>query len=312
MEFPRRTLFLVVSLLLLPASFASCIFTILNNCPYTVWPGTLAGAGTLELASTGFRLDPGRTARLAAPPGWSGRLWGRTGCEFDSKGDGVCVTGDCGGKMQCAGAGAAPPATLFEITLGDGQQPDFYDVSLVDGYNLPLAAAPRVPIGTCNATGCLTDLNSDCPKVLQVLDGNGDGVVACRSACEAFGLDEYCCSGEFANPSSCKPSYYSGVFKKACPKAYSYAFDDGTSTFTCKARDYTIVFCPAFNRWRRSHGFSSAQPTQGDNGEAPHPHPVDQGEPPYEIPDEGEEASSASMLSSRLILITFFFATLLV
>lgn len=72
----------------------------------------------------------------------------------------------------------------------------------------------------------------------------GDGVVACKSACEAFGLDQYCCSGEFANPSTCKPSFYSSIFKTACPRAYSYAFDDGTSTFTCKAYDYTVVFCP--------------------------------------------------------------------
>ncbi|RRT62041.1 hypothetical protein B296_00035072 [Ensete ventricosum] len=138
--------------------------------------------------------------------------------------------------------------------------------------------------GGCNATGCLADLNrgktpclfplsflqskpvsdhhiritkapliyvhsflcSGCPKELRV-DGGG-GVVACKSACEAFGLDEYCCSGEYANPTSCKPSFYSTIFKAACPRAYSYAFDDGTSTFTGKAYDYTIVFCANVNK----------------------------------------------------------------
>lgn len=85
-----------------------------------------------------------------------------------------------------------------------------------------------------------------CPKELQVVGGGEGGgqVVACKSACEAFGLDQYCCSGEFANPNTCKPSFYSTIFKRACPRAYSYAFDDGTSTFTCKAYDYQILFCP--------------------------------------------------------------------
>lgn len=74
--------------------------------------------------------------------------------------------------------------------------------------------------------------------------GSEGGVVACKSACEAFGLDQYCCSGEFANPTTCQPSIYSTIFKRACPRAYSYAYDDGTSTFTCKAYNYAIIFCP--------------------------------------------------------------------
>lgn len=93
-----------------------------------------------------------------------------------------------------------------------------------------------------------------CPKELQVVGANGGnegegggGVIACKSACEAFGLDQFCCSGEFANPTTCRPSFYSSIFKRACPRAYSYAFDDGTSTFTCKAYDYAIIFCPNGN-----------------------------------------------------------------
>lgn len=61
--------------------------------------------------------------------------------------------------MECGGIGALPPVTLFEITLGKGLDEDYYDVSLVDGYNLPVVAAPRVRHGGCNATGCLADLN---------------------------------------------------------------------------------------------------------------------------------------------------------
>ncbi|KAK3130447.1 hypothetical protein QOZ80_6BG0493560 [Eleusine coracana subsp. coracana] len=218
-------------------------FTISNYCSYPIWPGTLAGSGTSQLSTTGFRLEPGQTVRLAAPAGWSGRIWARTGCVFDADGQGVCQTGDCGGRMQCAGAGATPPATLFEVTLGKqgSSDQDFYDVSLVDGYNLPVVAIPRSRQGSCNTTGCMADLNRSCPKELQV--DCGGGAIACRSACEAFGKDMYCCSGAYGTPDACHPTVYSSIFKTACPRAYSYAYDDRTSTFTCKADEYTIAFC---------------------------------------------------------------------
>lgn len=137
----------------------SCTFTITNNCPHTIWPGTLAGSGSPQLPTTGLRLDPGQGVRVPTVPGWSGRIWARTGCKFDAFGLGSCQTGDCGGRLECNGIGATPPASLFEITLGRGNDKDFYDVSIVDGYNLPLVAAPRGVHGACNATGCASDIN---------------------------------------------------------------------------------------------------------------------------------------------------------
>ncbi|XXG58016.1 hypothetical protein AAC387_Pa04g0433 [Persea americana] len=240
-----QKLFLLVTVSSLLSLSFSCIFTVTNNCPQTIWPGTLAGAGTPELPTTGFQLNPGQSIKIPASPGWSGRIWARTGCKFDELGVGTCLTGDCGGKMECSGMGATAPATLFEITLGEGPDKDYYDVSIVDGYNLPLTALADGVSSGCNVTGCIMDLNSGCPKELQLVDGvDAADVVACRSACDAFGLDQYCCSGQFANPNTCRPSMYSTIFKRACPKAYSYAFDDATSTFTCKGIEYTITFCP--------------------------------------------------------------------
>ncbi|PKI34652.1 hypothetical protein CRG98_044966 [Punica granatum] len=98
--------------------------------------------------------------------------------------------------------------------------------------------------GSCATTGCVTDLNRQCPEELR----SGDGT-ACKSACEAFGSPEYCCSGAYNNPSSCRPSPYSQIFKAACPKSYSFAYDDATSTFTCSGADYTITFCPSSTRY---------------------------------------------------------------
>ncbi|XP_074372306.1 pathogenesis-related thaumatin-like protein 3.5 [Apium graveolens] len=244
---------------------SSCTFTITNYCGYTIWPGTLSGAGTPQLLTTGFELASGQSVSIPSLPGWSGRIWARTGCTFDAAGAGTCRTGDCGGKLKCGGIGATPPASLFEVTLGHGNDTDFYDVSLVDGYNLPLIAAPRSMYGGCYATGCATDINTGCPKELQVASEDGgetEGVVACKSACEAFGQDQYCCSGEFANPTTCQPSFYSTIFKRACPKAYSYAFDDGTSIFTCNAYEYNIIFCPNPNSMKGSNDTLISPPIQ--------------------------------------------------
>lgn len=97
--------------------------------------------------------------RIASVPGWSGRIWARTGCNFDESGVGTCETADCGGRLECDGNGATPPASLFEITLGKGNDKDFYDVSIVDGYNLPFVAQPHGVFGACNATGCSSNIN---------------------------------------------------------------------------------------------------------------------------------------------------------
>ncbi|RDX81955.1 Pathogenesis-related protein 5, partial [Mucuna pruriens] len=35
------------------------------------------------------------------------------------------------------------------------------------------------------------------------------------------------------------------IFKNTCPSAYSYAYDDKTSTFTCASTNYTITSCPS-------------------------------------------------------------------
>lgn len=152
-------LFLVVNPFFFYCSYSST-FTITNNCPHTIWPGTLAGAGTPQLPTTGFQLDSGQSVRIPTTPGWSGRIWARTGCTFDDLGAGKCQTGDCGGRLECDGTGATPPTSLFEITLGAGNGLDFYDVSIVDGYNLPLVAAPDGVYGACNATGCVSDINN--------------------------------------------------------------------------------------------------------------------------------------------------------
>ncbi|CAH8313930.1 unnamed protein product [Eruca vesicaria subsp. sativa] len=246
----KVSFFLLIVILCLINGASSTTFTIVNQCSYTVWPGLLSGAGTSPLPTTGFSLNSSESRAISIPASWSGRIWARTLCNQNATtGKFTCVTGDCGSsQIQCSGTGAKPPATLAEFTLNGAGNLDFYDVSLVDGYNVPMTIVPHGGangVGNCNVTGCGADLNAVCPAQLKVTVDAADGVaVACMSACEAFGTPEYCCSGAFGTPDKCKPSEYSGFFKKACPTAYSYAYDDGTSTFTCSGADYVITFCP--------------------------------------------------------------------
>ncbi|MBA0801913.1 hypothetical protein Gohar_012251 [Gossypium harknessii] len=78
------------------------------------------------------------------PTSWSGRLWGQTLCTENSSGKFSCLTEDCGSStLECSSSGASPPATLAEFTLNGAEEVDFYDVSLVDGYNLPMMVSPN-------------------------------------------------------------------------------------------------------------------------------------------------------------------------
>ncbi|KAJ4825554.1 hypothetical protein Tsubulata_036160 [Turnera subulata] len=217
------------------------IITLHNRCMTTIWPGILGGAGQPQLVNGGLELRSGEEIIMEAPEGWSGRLWARSGCTFDSSGQGTCTTGDCGGKLRCGGAGGTPPATLAEFTLGTPLH--YYDVSLVDGFNLPVSIKPYGSGSKgCKAARCAVDLNRSCPDGLQVK--RKGSVVACKSACLAFNEPEYCCTGAYSSPTTCKPTNYSLVFKTACPSAYTYAFDDPSSLFTCNGgTNYLVTFC---------------------------------------------------------------------
>ncbi len=222
---------------------------VINRCPQTVW--VAIGSQQAVPEGGGFQLDAGQTRTLTFPGGmWSGRLWGRTGCAFAGA-TGRCATGDCGGRLGCGPVGGKTPATLAEITFsGSAGNPDFYDISLVDGYNLPMAMGPlpgsfqRSPGAAydCLTPTCVSDLNASCPPELRIVEGGQ--VVGCVSACEKLQTDELCCKGAHGTPETCGPSSFSRTFKAACPTAYSYAYDDPTSTFVCRGEDYAVWFCP--------------------------------------------------------------------
>ncbi|CAN0906821.1 Thaumatin-like protein [Linum grandiflorum] len=216
---------------------------LVNNCNESVWPGILGSADQATPMNGGLHLSSGEEIVMDVPQKWSGRIWGRQGCTFDQNGKGSCNTGDCAGMLHCQGLGGAPPATVVEMTLGSSSSPlHFYDVSLVDGFNLPVSMSPVGGGVGCGIASCEVDVNICCPSALELRkDGR---VVGCKSACLAMQSPKYCCTGEYANPKACKPTLFANLFKAICPKAYSYAFDDSSSLNKCRASRYVITFCP--------------------------------------------------------------------
>ncbi|KAG6619705.1 hypothetical protein I3842_Q086600 [Carya illinoinensis] len=189
-------------------------FFITNNCPYTIWAGAVPGGG--------MQLNQGGGWTLDVSPGTTGaRIWPRTGCNFGGAGRGNCQT-----------AYGAPPDTLAKYALNQFNNLDFFDISLVDGFNVPIEFSPTSN-GCTRGIRCTADINGECPSELRAPGG-------CNNPCTVFKTDIYCC-----NSGSCEPTNYSKFFKDRCPDAYSYPKDHNTSTFTCNGgTNYKVVFCP--------------------------------------------------------------------
>lgn len=195
-------------------------------------------------------------------PGLSAQSWtyeqGRRNCDFSISNPATqCADGGCNGGLECdphTGTGV-PPATVAEFTLGGTSgQPDNYDVSLVDGFNLPMSITNNVG---CGVADCPVDLGPNCPSALHGPFDSSGYPVGCKSACDANlsgdpSNSPNCCSGNYDTKATCPSSgvqYYS-YFKDNCPNSYCYAYDEasGTALWTCdvsKEADYTITFCPS-------------------------------------------------------------------
>ncbi|XWV25983.1 hypothetical protein QJ857_gp1097 [Tupanvirus soda lake] len=268
-----------------------------NNCPKKIWVATY-GQNYIP-ANGGFELGPHTSNNITVPSNWTaGRIWGRTGCVPGPNGALVCETGDCNGKLNCTVTGQ-PPASLAEFTLSNNPNtPDYYDLSLVDGYNLPISITPiqgsyqnvnNPNLGkfNCGSPGCKSFDMSVCPSELTIKGTDG---TYCASICTAVNNPSkvehpsyleninkalVCCSCDCGpncgcdNPNckyGCSPystdpnavggkcnvntwpksstnKQYNQIFKNQCPDAYSWQFDDQSSTYQCVNADYEVTFC---------------------------------------------------------------------
>ncbi|XP_051137692.1 protein P21-like [Andrographis paniculata] len=203
----------------------AAVFTVRNNCPYTVWAAATPVGG-------GRRLNRGESWTFNVPAGTrGGRVWGRTGCSFDGAGRGRCQTGDCAGALECRLSGQKP-LTLAEYTLGSGGARDFYDISVIDGFNLRMEFSGGSDGCNQRTLRCAADIIGQCPSELRIPNG-------CNDPCTVFRTNEYCC-----NTGPCGPTRFSRFFKDRCPDAYSYP-KDNTATKSCPGgTNYNVVFCP--------------------------------------------------------------------
>ncbi|OHE98074.1 hypothetical protein CORC01_06588 [Colletotrichum orchidophilum] len=67
----------------------------------------------------------------------------------------------------------------------------------------------------------------------------GSAPIGYKSDYAVYEIEEYCCRGEI-DAGRCRAS--NPWFKKTCPTAYSFAFDDRDATFTCILSNMTIHF----------------------------------------------------------------------
>ncbi|GMT35178.1 hypothetical protein PFISCL1PPCAC_26475, partial [Pristionchus fissidentatus] len=110
----------------------TCI-EVYNRCPFPVWPGI---TGSTLIEGGGFYLAAGGFKNLVVPMGWTnGRIWARRDCD----GNFNCESGSCGNKLQCEGRSGQSPFSVAKFSLSSANfSQDVYDVSMVDGYNLPI------------------------------------------------------------------------------------------------------------------------------------------------------------------------------
>ena len=194
--------------------------TLRNQCNQPIWPAFYTGntANGVPQGDTGFMMNAGDVHPLYVPDSWAAaRIWARNDCDFSKQDVQACASGSCIGGLACTQPGI-PPVTLAEFTLAQGGQ-DNYDVSNVDGSNLPVNIVPSD--GSCATGSCAVDLNANCPDNLRyVVNGQ---TVGCKSGCLATGSETDCCSGSHNTPATCPSSGVSSYayFHDNCPNAVS-------------------------------------------------------------------------------------------
>lgn len=121
--------------------------------------------------------------------------------------------------------------TLAEFTYNTSFNDfDWYNVSHVDAYNLPMQIAP-FDRPNCDSLACPdTTLLTDCPAVGRQTNGNGELIA--------------CVSPDRDNGASPVAQHF-----ESCDDAYAWSADDQHGTDpspvrACAGEDFAIVFCP--------------------------------------------------------------------
>ena len=136
-------------------------------------------------------------------------------------------------KRYWAWVGEDPGAehhSLAEFTFNtDFYDFDWYNISFVDAFNLPLQIVP-VAKDDCDTLTCAEDLLPDCPEVGRSEDSSGT-VTSCVS------------------PNRNDPESPVALYFEQCDDAYAWSGDDQegddpSPVKACAGEDWDIVLCP--------------------------------------------------------------------
>ncbi|KAL5115714.1 hypothetical protein ACEQ8H_006426 [Pleosporales sp. CAS-2024a] len=253
-----------------------------NKCPGDIWPGisTQSGTGPRE---NGFKLQPGETKNQTVSEDWQGRVWGRTNCTFNKDGTAsasgsgkACYSGDCNSQLNCA-VGGDVPVSLAEFTLDAGDGNTYYDISLVDGYNVPMAIVlqplenvtldglpPNLTNPSCQGTdGLLAPQGYDpYPEYPKFLSTNTSFALPFEQKVDKNQISKWCPwdlqqtppnkpgDGVYPYPDDNiqRPQFnpcFSACAKNNKPQDCCTAYDDQTSTFIIPSgAGFEVIFCP--------------------------------------------------------------------
>lgn len=264
----RGTLRVLVLALALPQAFLLEL-SVQNSCSHTVWLATTPNSDHQPLPGGSIRVEPGATHVYQIPNGgWAGRFWPKINC---NDGGEECEFGQS--SPPCPSDGCQPPADTkaeFNFPSQPPSTDSWYDISLVDGYSLPMRIVPRgVDQGSCISTNCAMSLDA-CPQ--NEISGIGDlrvfrngKVVGCLSPCKKwnypppYGLGKpetiepgvhMCCPTPPIQPQQCssgpviQTAFVQSVHQN-CPSAYSYAYDDAAGLHNCPGEtSFDVTLCP--------------------------------------------------------------------
>ena len=148
--------------------------------------------------------------------------------------------------------------------------------------NLSLVGAACGATDT-NSNSCGTDLKDGCALSSSLYccspyNDNlpaGHGGIGCADATDPNYVNA--CSGVWPTPNAswCTTANipsgfctYNGIFSNQCPNAYSWQFNDSTSTYQCINPDYQVTFCPASANTDQD-GVPDSEDTDSDNDGIP-------------------------------------------
>ena len=253
----------------LTATSPTTRLSVTNQCNFPVWMATTPNANKAPLPDGTVKLDLGQSHDYSiAAEGWAGRLWPKTGCDSNGMN---CTAGEA--VPPCPPSGCQPPAdTKVEFYFPNlaSKEDAWYDISLVDGYSLPMEIKPRGgESGSCTTTKCNLSLD-ECPQnetlglgdLRVIKDGK---VVQCLSPCKKcnypppFGQGKpenqepglsVCCPTPPVTPEQCSrgpvvQTQFVQTVRRACPTAYSYAYDDQAGLHSCSTpMSFDVTLCP--------------------------------------------------------------------